>query len=805
MKAHSEKRCICIHGHFYQPPRENPWLEAIELQDSAYPYHDWNERITAECYRPNAAARILDSEGLIERILNNYSRISFNFGPTLLGWMEEQAPDVYQAILRADDRSRERFSGHGSALAQVYNHMIMPLAARQDKITQVRWGIEDFRHRFGRDPEGMWLAETAVDLETLEILRLFGIRFTILSPYQAESVLEPGEKEWQDVSGGRIDPRIPYLQKLPSGDEITIFFYDGPVSQAIAFERLLARGDDLANRLLGAFSELLETPQLVHIATDGETYGHHHRHGEMALAYALQCIEREPEVHLTNYAEFLSLWKAELPRVEIIENSSWSCVHGVERWRSDCGCNSGRKGWNQKWRAPLRAALDWLREELASIYQQEAGRFFEDPWKARDHYISVILDRSPDSTDRFIDEHCRRGLDSEQRIRLLKLLEMQRQSLLMYTSCGWFFDDLSGIETVQVIGYAGRAVQLARELRNSDAIEESFLHRLEKAVSNIAEHGNGRRIYEKWVKPAQLDLVKVCGHFAASSLFESYPDQSEIYAFRIMRQDYQSLESGRSRLATGRCKVTSKITEESMDFAFATMHLGDHNLTGGVSPFEGTGGYLRMVRQLCQTFSAADIPETVREMDRQFTRHRFSLKTLFRDEQRKIVNLVLDATLTDAESIYRRLFDQHGPLMNFLHELGAPIPAPFRVAAEMVITADLRRLFQEEELDQDFIEKLLQKAETWQAHMDREGLSYLLEQRLQYRARQVSSDREDQKPLERLEKAVDLAHRLPFEVDLSQAQNEIYEMIEGGCLSGDKSPWKDGLKKIAEKLSIRTP
>src|SRR5271154_1909588 len=291
---HKQDKYLCIHSHFYQPPRENPWLEEIELQESAYPYHDWNERITAECYATNLTARILDGSDRIVRIVNNYAQTSFNFGPSLLSWAQRHAPEVYAGILEADRLSEKRFSGHGSAIAQVYNHMILPLANRRDKETQIKWGLADFEFRFGRRPEAMWLPETAVDLESLELLAQEGIAYTILAPHQAKAIrlLDPGESgTWTDVTGARIDPTRSYLLKLPSGRSINLFFYDGPVSQSVALEKLLNNGEKFASRLLGVFSDARTRPQLMNIATDGETYGHHHRHGEMALAYALDHIE----------------------------------------------------------------------------------------------------------------------------------------------------------------------------------------------------------------------------------------------------------------------------------------------------------------------------------------------------------------------------------------------------------------------------------------------------------------------------------------------------------------------------------
>ncbi|HSN88426.1 MAG TPA: DUF3536 domain-containing protein, partial [Thermoanaerobaculia bacterium] len=457
------QRYLCIHGHFYQPPRENPWLEAVELQDSAYPYHDWNERITAECYAPNTASRILDGDGRIERIVNNYARISFNFGPTLLAWMEAKAPRAYSRVLEADRESAERFSGHGSALAQPYNHIILPLANRRDKKTQILWGLADFERRFGRKPEGAWLPEAAVDLETLDLLAEAGIRFTILEPHQARRVRPKGGKkkdDWRDVSGGRIDTTCPYEAALPSGRRIALFFYDGGISRAVAFEGLLSSGERFSDRLLSPVAANPDRDRLINIATDGETYGHHHRYGEMALSYALHRIESNGWAVLTNYGEYLETHPPE-HEVEIVENTSWSCVHGVDRWREDCGCHTGGdSSWNQAWRAPLRQALDWLRDELAPRYEKAAKAFFPDPWEARDRYISVVLDRSPASVEAFFDGKPPEG---EDRVRALKLLELQRQAMLMYTSCGWFFNDLAGIETLQILRYAGRVVQLAEQ------------------------------------------------------------------------------------------------------------------------------------------------------------------------------------------------------------------------------------------------------------------------------------------------------------------------------------------------------
>jgi alpha-amylase/alpha-mannosidase (GH57 family) len=486
---------VCVHGHFYQPPRENPFTGEVPEQPTAAPWHDWNARITEESYAANARARILGSEGDVLEEVDNYQRISFDFGPTLLSWLEKGDPDTYRAVIEADAASARRFGGHGSAMAQAYNHTILPLSNPRDKVTQVRWGIADFEHRFGRAPEGMWLPETAVDLESLAVLAGEGIRFTVLSPYQAAEVERP-DGSWAEVRDGSIDTRNPYLVELPDGRTITVFFYDGPLSREIAFERLLENGNALAARLLGSIGDPGDDPRLAHVATDGETYGHHHRHGEMALAVALEAIEASPQATLTNYAEYMTAHPTSR-KANIAEDTSWSCAHGVERWRSDCGCKTGREPTgHQLWREPLRSALDWLRDELTGPFEAMGGDVLLDPWQARDDYIAIVLGEPP---DRFLSEHARPGLDDAGRRRALGLLEIQEHAMLMYTSCGWFFDDISGLEAVFVLRHAGRVCELAREHVGVD-LEPEFLARLEKAPSNL-EGVDGRVVYEREVSP----------------------------------------------------------------------------------------------------------------------------------------------------------------------------------------------------------------------------------------------------------------------------------------------------------------
>jgi alpha-amylase/alpha-mannosidase (GH57 family) len=820
------ERFVCIHGHFYQPPRENPWLEAIELQDSAAPFHDWNARIAAECYAPNAAARVLDGDGRIVTITNNYSRISFNFGPTLLAWLEFATPDVYRAVVAADAASRERFGGHGSALAQAYNHVIMPLASARDKRTQVRWGIADFRRRFGRDPEGMWLPETAVDLETLDVLAEHGIAFTVLAPRQAKRVrrlrtggeaaaggraAERADAGWGDISGERIDPTRAYQVNLPSGRSIAAFFYDGPISRAVAFEGILNRGEDLAARLVGAFSATRTWPQLVHIATDGETYGHHHAHGDMALAYALETLERDETVRLTNYGEFLELHPPEM-EVEIFESSSWSCVHGVERWRADCGCNSGgQPAWNQSWRAPLREALDWLRDTLAARCEKRCGGLFKDLWAARDAYIDVVLDRSPESVERFLATHGRRAADPVRRPKLLKLLELQRHAMLMYTSCGWFFDEISGIETVQVIQYAARALQLAEELFG-ESLEEGFLERLAQAQSNLSELGDGRRIYERFVKPARVNLPGVGAHYALSSLFEEYGAHEEIYCFDVDRQALDVREVGRARLAFGCISVASRVTGESAPLSFAVLHFGDHNLTGGVREFRGEAAYRTMVDEASGAFAKADLPETLRVLDDHLGGRTYSLRSLFRDEQRRIVAKLLEPTLADAEGLFRRIFQENAPLMLFLTELGVPQPQAFKAAGELVLDVDLRSALEQEPLDLGRIGGMIAEAGARQLEFDRRGLGYVLQHRIERLITELASTDTATAPASDVKDVLVKAMDLPFAVNTWKTQNVFYDLlqrryadVERRARDGDAAAaaWMEALRALGERLRVK--
>jgi alpha-amylase/alpha-mannosidase (GH57 family) len=812
------KRYICIHGHFYQPPRENPWLETVETQDTAAPYHDWNERVCAECYATNGAARSVNNKNQIIRIVNNYSRMSFDFGPTLMSWLKENAPRTYRMILDGERRSRKLFGGHSSAMAQVYNHVIMPLANKRDKITQIRWGIADYENHFGIVPEGMWLAETAADTETLELLAQHGIKFTILAPHQCKRIrplktdATDGELVWTTPLSNSVDTTRPYLMRFDSGVSIAVFFYDGATSRAIAFEGLLNSGESFAARLKAGLRDSTQ-PQLESVATDGESYGHHHRHGEMALAYAVRLLEQDKTVELTNYGNFLAKFLPEW-ECEIVDDTSWSCAHGVERWRSNCGCNGGKPGWNQQWRSPLRQALDELRDAIAPMAEEEGSKFFKDVWSARDGYIDVILDRSEEVVERFLEDHKACALSPAERVRALQLMEMQRHAQLMYTSCGWFFDDISGIETVQVIAYAARALQLAREVfgERATGLEPAFLARLEEARSNVATAGDGARIYKEKVGPMQLGLEQVAAHYAISGIFSSYAEETELFCYRVRRLSYDVFTSGRGRLALGRAHITSAITGKDQSFSFAVLHFGDQNITAAVKPYfeEDAQEFNTFAERAAEQVQSADFPDVIRLIDRYYGHVDYSLTSLFSDEQRRIVQLILNSTLWDIESSLTNIYEDHASLLHYLSQAGLPKPPALTLAAEFAINAGLRRALEGDPIDQALLRSFLQLAKADNVRLETTTLSYIADQRMK---RAMVELQMSAGSLEMLDRALMLAKtliELPFELNLWQAQNIWYEILRTSSyaltaqIADDRPQWEKDFNELGKCLSIET-
>jgi Domain of unknown function (DUF3536)/Glycosyl hydrolase family 57 len=832
-------RYVCVHGHFYQPPRENAWLEVIDPQPSAAPYPDWNARITAECYRPNASARINDGAGLITRIVDNYERISFDVGPTLMTWLEREAKDVHDALVHADRKSRARFGGHGSAMAQAYNHIILPLASPRDRATQVRWGIRDFEHRFGRRPEGMWLPECAVDTPSLEALAAEGITFTVLAPYQARRV-RPIGGVWRD---GQVDTGRVYRCNLPSGKWIDLFFYDGAASRAVAFEGLLRDGGTFVDRLIaggrgevgGAATGVVDDePFLGHIATDGESYGHHHRYGDMALAWALTAIERgDPRARgarLTNYAEFRAIapptWE-----VEIAENTSWSCAHGVGRWKEDCGCHvGGGPGWNQAWRAPLRRALDGLAASAGEALVEGARGLFADPWAARDAYIDVVLDRSDASVDRFLDAHAIGGgggatLGDAQVARALELMELARNAMLMFTSCGWFFDDLAGLEPVQILQYAARVCELAERVVGP-GITGQFLDQLARARSNDPAQGDGRELWKRRVEPARVDLAHVAAHHAVSVLIAPGSDGeplsdddtprrgSHVRCYDVETRERVFRRAGKVRLLAGLVRVASTVTRETAELGFAVLHLGEHHLSGGVRPIAGDAGWAQLERDVTGAFASGDLFAVQRTIDAMFAGHTFTLGTLFSGERSAALARLLAEPIAQAESRLAGVYDEHAPLMRYLVAHGLPVPEVLRAAAEVTLRRRLLASLAVEAPNASTVRACIGEATQVEVDLDTPEVAYVAGQSMARVVDRLAGEPDDVETIGAVARLAKIATRMKSEVDLWHTQNAAFRLVErhlaawrAAGMAGDERAARlaEELGKLAAAVRIAVP
>jgi alpha-amylase/alpha-mannosidase (GH57 family) len=808
-----KKKYVIIHAHFYQPPRENPWLEEVEREESAAPYHNWNERITEECYMPNSAARILDNKGKISEITSNYEKISFNFGPTLMSWLEKHHSDTYKTIIASDKESAKSRGGHGNAMAQVYNHSIMPLNTSRDKETQIIWGIKDFERRFGRKPEGIWFAEAAVDAESLMLAAKHGIKFTVLAPNQAKKSRPLGKAgaQWQDISG-RPDTTYPYLYKPDDKHEIAIFFYDGALSLSIAFEGALFDGVKMGDRIMSCLqADTLHKSQLVTVATDGETYGHHHKFGEMALASAVATIEKNSEtVRLTNYGEFLELNPPDT-EIEIVEDSSWSCAHGVERWRSDCGCNTGSApGWNQKWRAPLRAALDNLKEKLDALFESEGKKFLKSPWDARNDYVEVVLDRSQAGVNGFFTKHQAFGLYQQNVTEALKLLEMQRMSMMMYTSCGWFFSDLAGLETVQILKYAEKALELAREI-SSAPFDEEFIELLGLARSNVKEAGSGADIFQKQVRVLRLNPMRIAAHAVIMSALPGRTEQAEgIYCFKVDFTESSTESYLDSMLFTGVLELSSAITLETKKLTFCLLHLGAHDYNCFVAPFFEMGDYVMAKSAIMETFRKHSLPELIHAIEGHFGRSYFTLKALFEEDRRKVTErLLLDRT-TQHTYAFQQFFEQDRKLMDFLAEMSAPLPAEFQMVAGYILGKRLNSLFTEATAQGDHKTMLgiFGDAKKWGVTIRPKTLEHNITAYLEIKIEEICQKR-NVHAAEAVAEAMKNVAEAGIEVYMWRIQNLLYPQYKAYFDTSNKGHKEargtPGLKKIFELFRFSTP
>lgn len=811
---------LTIHGHFYQPPRENPWLEAIELQDSALPFHDWNERINKECYNPNSVSKIVDSRNRILDVVNNYEHMSYNFGPTLLSWMEQFAPLTYERIIKADIESIPEHSGHGNALAQVYNHIIMPLANEEDKQTQVKWGIRDFEYRFGRKPEGMWLAETAVDDDTLRVLEENGIKFTILSPYQAAKFRQKGDKEWTDVSWGNIDPARSYRYYIKSapGKYLDLFFYDGAISRSVAFDELLKDGNKFSKRLKEGVSDCRDFPQLINIATDGESYGHHTKFGDMALAYVLKIKAKDEGFTITNYGEYLEKYRSDC-EVDIKQASSWSCFHGVGRWKEDCGCSTGgHPGWNQKWRKPLRDALDYLRDELISIYEEQGKKYFNtDIWEVRNRYVDVILDRGDMNVKKFQKENFLPNLSDEDKVKAMELLEIQRQSMLMYTSCGWFFSEISGIETVQIMKYAARAMQLAAKFTDKN-IEEHFLNILAEAKSNIPEHGTGKDIFERFVKPSIVTAKQIASLWALSSLYQDFEDEEDVYCYTITKKAYKKVHKGTSTFIIGHIEVQSKITLQKSNLIFALMQYSGGDFHCAIKEYSDEAEFNKIKTELIKTYLMNTLTEIIRALDEYFGKEYFTLKDIFIEERRKILQILLKGKLEKFAQTYQEMYDEGKGAIYNLQGLGLKIPDEFKISAGYALSHKFNDIVAHSGgfLESDLIQQAMDinfEARKMDVTLDKKTSNAIFSKKILQNMNRLVHSFEIQQADVLLE-IFDTIEKLELQVDISEAQNiyfakiyhKIGDIIENGVSSkrSNNKKFIEMLLDIGTKLNINT-
>ena len=666
------KRCACVHGHFYQPPRENPWTGAVERQPSAGRDHDWNARIARECYVPNGEARVVDGGGRLTDLVDNYAGISFNFGPTLLAWLEKAEPEAYARLLESDKESAKRLGGHGNGVAQAFHHAILPLASPRDRATEIRWGLADFRTRFSREAEGLWLPECAADDATLAAAAAEGVKFVILEPHQADAVRPiAGSGAWKSASDA-LRPGIAY-QWTDGTAKLAVFFYDGPLSRSVAFERSMSDSRAFAARIAARLPPTAEDG-LALLATDGESYGHHESFAEMGLAHFLRYALPEKGIEPVN----LGWWLEKHPprhEVRLREGgSSWSCPHGVERWRSDCGCGAV-DGASLAWRAPLRAALEGLRDKLAALYERESAGLLADPWAARDAYVSVALDRSEENVARFLALHAPGVRDAATKVKALTLLEMQRHSLMMFTSCGWFFDNLSRLEPVQVLLYAARALELAKAF-GAD-YEAGFVSALNDPTD----------VWSRLVKPQIVTPDHVAAHYAVSLLFEDRPP-AFVHHHRAESSRFTRRVEGGVTVAAGRATFFDGCTGFSWTRAFFSAVLKGQRVQTFVCAGDLPDDRFESLLHAAAGGTEAELPPG----------RMFLLRDLRPDEREKVLTLVLKRRLTRWEEAGRDQLEDALTLAEQFRGLGLPLPAGLDEETRLSLAhalADAARRFSE--------------------------------------------------------------------------------------------------------------
>ena len=766
-----------IHGHFYQPPRENPWSGVIENQPSARPFHDWNERIASECYSPNSASRILSASGRIHDVVNNYDFMSFNMGPTLMGWIRTNTPETYRRIQEADKRSIERL-GHGNAIAQVYNHIIMPLASAEDKRTQIRWGIEDFKFHYGRMPEAMWLAETAINFETVVELIKAGIKYTILSPTQADSFRKFGDVEWTGCANTDIDTTRPYRifprdkdGNIVCDGHLDVFFYNPWLSSAVGFEHLLRDAGTFGRRIADAWDPNREEPQLVSIGTDGESYGHHEPFGDMCAAWLYNRYAPENNMVPVNYGWFLEKFP---PKHEVLlknfysEGCAWSCAHGVGRWYRDCGCSTGGgPDWNQKWRGPLRDAFNHLKKLADDIFVREFERISSvNPWEARNNYVQTLVAPEDESRrTKFLKETLLHPENEKDCAKAIRLMEIQKFCLFSFTSCGWFFNDIEGLEPVQNMRYALRAMELLEPfLPFGHNIKSEVLSILGRATSN--EHKwNGAEVFTRYAEEDVPVVIKEMAERAAIFHLELEDDylnkDSRISATKIASRRRQTLVRVAYEDKTiGEIRITTNLV--------ITDQLGRVNMVAAMGEAEQNG--LKFVENPNMS------TEELRNMFP--TAYVVRMRDLMSDSLKRINQLSTQKHLTNITEAFSSFALNHGISIDSLADPDHTLPDTIRKILSLEINARihhaaLRLLDEPDENLVKEIKDLVDEAKALDTTFSFGGTGRMFFRKLNELIESVSKSF-DQKAVTYITSLITVADWLSLGIDKTSLENKAY-------------------------------
>ncbi len=760
---------VIVHGHFYQPPRENPWTGTVDREPSAAPFHDWNARVFRDAYRANAHARILDDQGYVLQVVNNYEMMSFNFGPTLLSWIEAHHPITYGRIIEADRKS-VRARGFGNALAQAFNHTILPLDDPRDRRSQIRWGLDDFEARFGRPAEGMWLPETAANDLVLSELARAGVRFTVLAPHQAARIRPLGTTQWSSAGQDlELDRPYRWLDPDGSGRHLDVFFFDAGRSKAVAFHRALDTSQ--------GFAELFSPGRLRVLATDGESYGHHSVYGDRTLAHFFRAEGPRRGLSFTNFATVRhhrpATHEVQLAPGPDGEGTAWSCSHGVGRWTRDCGCSTGGGPHaHQRWRAPLRAALENLRGQLHDAFGEMGGELFLDPWAARDDYQPVV-GKGPLAFEAWAEGRTRRKLSPEDAVRARRLLEMQRNALLMFTSCGWFFHDVSGIETAQILMYAGRAIDHAVDLGLASP-EPAFVEALAEAPSYIPEQGTGADVYRRNMGRARVTPARAAAHLAIDGLVEEPPGAGEFAGFAFRVVPFEKRRSGIYAAAAAWMELVCEHTDARHQLGVAALHLGGIDVYGTVASNMSRDGFARASSAVFEDIEESSLPTLIRRMQDHFGTEEFQLSDLLPDHAEGLAQQAFGELLQRFGDAYAQLYQDHGRTLDMLQASGFELPKELRAAAEFTLQRRFQREIEAQAQSRD--PRAYQRA--IEIAREADAMGYTLDRRtsadvfegLLNRAVQEAMRQRDESSVSAVQDLVELVAQLALNVSFDQAQ-----------------------------------